>query len=353
MITHETQRASTESARTSALSGVLRRKCACGDTPGPTGECEQCRKKRLALQRQAASAGPATAPSIVHDVLASPGQPLDASTRTFMEPRFGHSFAGVRVHTDARAAESAAAVGALAYTVGSDVAFGAGRYAPGSEDGRRLLAHELAHVVQQRSDGLATKLEVGPANAPDEREADRASEAVLRGQAASGLSTTDQHLARAVPSKPSKGAGKAESTKPKEGAPSPGMVRFGGCTAAQISRYRILPENGDEMFVPAVHVWYSADGVWDSQRPNLKEWFKIPDHCVSELTCAPGGFVSASACGDVGSAIQDFRGEPRRPEWVTDWHDALQPKVFLEKPNRSFAQPVSTQVSPRFVIPPK
>jgi hypothetical protein len=89
------------------------------------------------------------APPIVHDVLASPGRPLDGQARAFMEPRFGADFGGVRVHTDARAAESARAVDAVAYTVGSDVVFGAGEYRPGTAAGDRLIAHELAHVVQQ------------------------------------------------------------------------------------------------------------------------------------------------------------------------------------------------------------
>jgi hypothetical protein len=88
-------------------------------------------------------------PPIVGDVLRSPSQPLDPAVRSRFEPRFGHDFSRVRVHADRRAAESAEAVGALAYTVGSDLVFGPGRYAPGSHAGRRLIAHELAHVVQQ------------------------------------------------------------------------------------------------------------------------------------------------------------------------------------------------------------
>src|SRR5512134_563730 len=90
------------------------------------------------------------APPIVHEALRSPGQPLDAATRAFMEPRFGHDFSGVRVHTDARAAESARAVQALAYTVGRDIVFGDQRYSPQTSPGRRLLAHELTHTLQQR-----------------------------------------------------------------------------------------------------------------------------------------------------------------------------------------------------------
>ena len=89
------------------------------------------------------------APGIVHEVLRTPGQPLDAATRRFMEPRFGHDFSRVRIHADAIATQSARSVRALAYTTGRHIVFGSAEYAPGTESGRRLLAHELTHVVQQ------------------------------------------------------------------------------------------------------------------------------------------------------------------------------------------------------------
>ncbi|MGH8072132.1 MAG: DUF4157 domain-containing protein [Candidatus Entotheonellia bacterium] len=85
----------------------------------------------------------------MHEVLSSPSEPLDAETHAFFEPRFGHDFSRVRVHTDARAAAAAREVTALAFTVGSDIVFGAGQHAPGTMEGRRLLAHELAHTIQQ------------------------------------------------------------------------------------------------------------------------------------------------------------------------------------------------------------
>jgi hypothetical protein len=88
-------------------------------------------------------------PAIVHEVVAAPGQPLDPAIRALMERRFGHDFAGVRVYSDARAAESAEAVNARAYTIGSHVVLGAGQPSPATPAGRQLLAHELAHVVQQ------------------------------------------------------------------------------------------------------------------------------------------------------------------------------------------------------------
>lgn len=89
------------------------------------------------------------APPIVREVLAAPGQPLDAATRGFMESRFGHDFSGVRIHTGAKAAQSARALNATAFTLGSDIVFDHGRYAPGTTGGRKLLAHELTHVLQQ------------------------------------------------------------------------------------------------------------------------------------------------------------------------------------------------------------
>lgn len=90
-----------------------------------------------------------TIPDAVCEALRSPGQPLDASLRDAFEPRFGHDFSRVRIHADTRAAESARALGARAFTTGQDIVFGAGRYDPASRSGRTLIAHELAHVVQQ------------------------------------------------------------------------------------------------------------------------------------------------------------------------------------------------------------
>ena len=102
------------------------------------------------------------------DSLRGGGEPLPESSRAFFEPRFGRDLSGVRIHSNAIAAESARTLNALAYTVGQDIVFGAGQYAPAREDGRRLLAHELTHVLQQ---GGQTEPEVqrqaaGPSPAP-------------------------------------------------------------------------------------------------------------------------------------------------------------------------------------------
>jgi hypothetical protein len=117
----------------------------------------------LVGQRRAAAGatGSMKATPMVHRVLATAGQPLDAATGEFFSSRFGHDFANVRVHADAAAAESARSVHALAYTVGSDVVFGAGQYAPGTRAGQQLLAHELAHVVQQTGSAASAGSEAG------------------------------------------------------------------------------------------------------------------------------------------------------------------------------------------------
>jgi len=180
---------------------AVQRKCGCGGSAGLSGQCTECQSRRLMgksvqtklrihepgdeyeqeadrvaeqvmrmaeparqletsmmpaapqVQRRvsARSGRIGDAAPILDAVLSSPGQPLDAATRAFFEPRFGHDFSRVRVHADQRAAQSARAVNALAYTVGSDVSFGTGQYRVNTAEGRRLLAHELAHVVQQES----------------------------------------------------------------------------------------------------------------------------------------------------------------------------------------------------------
>ena len=98
-----------------------------------------------------ASVGTHAAPASVSAALAGSGSPLNPALRQDMERRFGHDFSRVRVHTDSVADQSADEVNALAYTVGRNIVFGAGRFAPETQEGRRLLAHELTHVVQQGS----------------------------------------------------------------------------------------------------------------------------------------------------------------------------------------------------------
>jgi uncharacterized protein DUF4157 len=132
------------------MTAPLQRECSCGT-------CDECELKKAAMLQRDAQGGvaPARAPSIVRDVLRGQGHPLDRSTLSFMESRFGHDFGNVRIFNDDASARSAQAVSAHAYTVGDKIVFNHGAYDPSSEKGARLLAHELAHVVQQGSGQIA------------------------------------------------------------------------------------------------------------------------------------------------------------------------------------------------------
>jgi hypothetical protein len=181
---------------TSARRALPQRKCACGGTPGPTGECEECRTKKrsglrtrlkvnelgdpyeqeadriadqvLATPTHTGSPGTRpriqrlsdqsshqidSAPTSVERALARPGNPLEPALRQDMEQRFGHDFSMVRVHADAAAERSAHDVNAYAFTMGHHIVFASGRFAPRTQEGRRLIAHELTHVVQQGTIG--------------------------------------------------------------------------------------------------------------------------------------------------------------------------------------------------------
>ena len=184
---------------------VLQRKCATCGAPIQSG-CESCSAKKKQIQtklrigeagdaleveadraadqvlagesapaasvkqRLAAPSASLEAPAVVGDVLGSSGQPLDAATREFFEPRFSYDLSHVRVHTDAAAAASARAVGALAYTVASHIVFDSAQFSPGTPHGRRLLAHELAHTIQQNTGRAAPYLARQPNNAPASEE---------------------------------------------------------------------------------------------------------------------------------------------------------------------------------------
>ena len=146
-------------------------------------------------------------PGVVDAVLARPGRPLGPDARVGMERRFGRDLGAVRVHTDDRAAEAADAVGAAAFTVGSHVVFGRDRYRPGRADGRRLLAHELVHVLQQQAAPQpASQLVVAPVDGPHEIAARRQARALV-GTVDARPAASGAVLARqAAPGKAKKGA---------------------------------------------------------------------------------------------------------------------------------------------------
>jgi len=146
--------------------------------------------------------------SPVHDVVGKGGgSPLDDGVRDDMEGRFGQSFSDVRVHTDAKASESAESVGANAYTVGNDVVFRSGQFDASSPTGQRTLAHELTHVVQQRSgpvDGAPAPGGIALSNPSDrfEQAADRTAADVTSGGASPAVDESEEGVQRMVQREP-------------------------------------------------------------------------------------------------------------------------------------------------------
>jgi hypothetical protein len=146
----------------------LQRKCShCEEEEPVQRKCAECEKEEKP-QRRKAGPEPAEKSSGVQQALGSAGQALEKSTREQMEPKFGHDFSRVRVHTDTAAASSARSLNAQAYTVGEHVVFAAGRYAPETQAGQSLIAHELTHVVQQQN---GFRAETGAAADQAEQEA--------------------------------------------------------------------------------------------------------------------------------------------------------------------------------------
>ncbi|MEO5931394.1 MAG: DUF4157 domain-containing protein, partial [Candidatus Kapaibacterium sp.] len=192
--------------RTTRAPGLrLQRACACG------GTCSGCRGREAGLEKEprrvrrmrnhAGSDAVATVPPSVDDVLSSPGQSLDTSTRSFMESRFGHDFGRVRVHTNEAASRSAADIDARAWTVGDDIAFGSGQYNPQSPGGAGLLAHELTHVLQQKgADRSAESLELGAVDDPYEREAHANAAALATGEGGALASVPSTRVQRSFAS---------------------------------------------------------------------------------------------------------------------------------------------------------
>ncbi|HEV8430459.1 MAG TPA: DUF4157 domain-containing protein [Pyrinomonadaceae bacterium] len=173
--------------------------------------CDECEEEmvqpksfggQLQLSRKTTDAtGPTTTPSVSANIHAMKGRgsPLPAATRAFFEPRFGTDFSDIRLHTDKRAADTAKSIKAKAFTVGRDIVFAAGQYAPESGETNRLLAHELTHTIQQRpgsTSGAPINLRVSHHSDSAEQEASAAARAVLAGGNFSVLTNSSVMLSR-------------------------------------------------------------------------------------------------------------------------------------------------------------
>ena len=229
-------------------------------------------------------------PGIVSEVLHSSGEPLEAATRAFFESRFGNDFSRVRVHTDARAAESAQAVKARAYTVGHDVVFAAGQYAPRTAAGRQLLAHELTHTVQQSgtSTAFAPVSRISRPHETAEREARIAAAAVLSGSA---FTVTPQPRQIARDDGPSPAESTPTGPSPAEPTPTGPSPTGEGKDAAEGQHACVVKEEIVTITTPVivfddmVMMQTDVDIEWQPPASKLE-----PIHAITYCDCACGEY---------------------------------------------------------------
>jgi outer membrane protein OmpA-like peptidoglycan-associated protein len=269
----------------SRVSSVLQR---CGGGGCPAGGCGHDDEKVVRRQAAGPVPGPATTgiPAAVHDIARSPGRALAPAVRELMEPRFGHDFGHVRIHTDAAAGRAARAVGARAYTVGRDVVFGDGQFIPDSAAGLRLIAHELAHVVQQGAGaGRAVAQPQAVSNPSDaaEQEADRAADAALAAPAQAGRAD----LAGDGQASQDGRAGQAADSPASQDGQAQVSARIGQRVARTIQRQVCTPAPGTEV-APGLTL-----SGFDQRSPIL------PGSGWSPLLSLAGRITSAGQSGEV------------------------------------------------------
>lgn len=283
-----------------AMPRGLMRKCACGKHGGG-GQCMGCARKQAGHEPSVGnSAGSAAS---VETVIATPGQPLAGATRQAMEGSFGHDFSGVRVHTDAAAAGSAAAFDALAYTVGSHVVFGAGQYTPHTPQGHGLLAHELAHVVQQQVGGSMS----GSVENPQlEHAADSAARRVQAGQPAGVVRSGISGMMRQP-------KGKGMATPPRAVAPRAPTAaeqrvietaRGAAAVRTQIANFRTAgigpgtPDKREDIagYERRQQARQLATRMFDWDPPNLEQVGEVVNKMINSVS--PGTNYRVAGAGD-------------------------------------------------------
>ncbi len=326
--------------------GVLQRSCACGGG----GPCAKCGEGELA--RSATGPEPESVPSVVHESLRGPGRPLDADVRAEAEGRLGHDLRDVRIHADRTAADAAASVHASAFTVGHDVVFGAGRFRPGTPDGRKLLLHELTHTVQQRgrsaqpANPSGSSLRIGPTGTAAEAQADRVADG-SPGPEASGGHAVQPAAAAAVQRQPDMGGinltigedGRVDVTVvgpnvPVVGAPALGIRRRPN------GRVELLFGNSTKLVTPGEVPGMLRGALNQSSRqapgtttpladrlPTCQEMRRLdgrpkpwPDHRLEQILLGrrplPQAFYEglAAACVPAPAEAPDPKSEPAGPE---------------------------------------
>jgi len=237
--------------------------------------------------------GPSSLPSIVREVLPASGRPLEPAVQAFFEPRFGHDFSAVRVRSDEQAARAADAIDASAFTVGNSIWFGRGMYRPDVGPGQRLLAHELAHTIQQRGHQAGQRsLKVGATSDAAETTADRAADAALAGEPIGHIGSGSLVIRR------------APKVSPVPGSPSQRLVEMDDGSRYRVTRTlqaKTTPIPGEERGPSLTphsddkNVWLQVDwctpGSGADYRGEVRVGANVPE-------------AAKAALDDVGQAIQ-------------------------------------------------
>jgi len=300
-------------------------------------------------------------------MLRSPGQPLDAGTRAYMESRFGHDFAQVRVHTDTLAAESARMVDAIAYTIGRDVFFDARQYAPSTTAGRRLLAHELTHVVQQAGAAETGGLRIGEAGDSFEREAANTAREVTS-TTAEGARVPEQRLASVLQRQPAPGG--ITSTDLEVSPLGASMLGSTTIDRFALGKADLTDEHKKKLAEEAatinrllrqypdsfVSIVGHTDAVGTEER-NVALGQRRADAVLAELSGSgvPADIMRASSLGESSLLAQNLQGEPRnrRVEVFLTVRNLFKPRVTLTPPGGPTITPGSQTPEPQpTTLPP-
>ncbi len=339
----------------------LQRKC------GAACRCEACRAGQdndepTLLARKESVPGAdfdlTAAPEIVDDVLRSPGEQIGPADRKFFESRFRRDFRDVRIHAGTRAGESARSVGALAYTVGRNIVFGRGQYKPGTSTGRRLLAHELAHVEQQRNGRPASGERIFRQASPEDEEEERRKRAAEEEErkkqepqadagAESGSATpSDAGTAEGIAT-PDAGAG--TSATPEAPAPTPGaqpaadQPKQAEGTPAPAEKTPVPPPAAPAP-APAPAPGGVTPGAHSAAPAGMAQCPDAPSKSIMVVGCKPAPASASPADDDVVDVPKrdtaPLGGDPERQKFAEDLSQCHAARVAKETIESRFQKAV-------------
>lgn len=375
-------------------------------TPGVQRMCSECAKEEEEqhISKKSDGSGESVASESVSSRLSARkggGNPLPESTRTSMESAFGADFSGVRIHTDSAAVQLSRDLRAQAFTHGSDVYFGAGKFSPGTKEGNTLLAHELTHTIQQGSavrrktdpalaksglfaaapvkvalapvqtpaqavqkktepetelpeekKGQADVMRMGMGGTPPEEEGKgimRKVEGDDSVQASPGLEHQLQRIDRQIQRRETEQSDRTYLPFSGITLCNPfryGTIRFVDVPAEILADFAVIPEDHEgsscQTITPSNDTDYEADGLW--WRHNTSQWLKVPDSCYLEITYQEGELYMEGCCNLVAMGLVRLR----RPywgtiQWTNDAHACSNP--FLT----SGAAPADSIVRPKLI----